>query len=308
MAREADTFTPGEVARALGLTEFTVLSLLTSGQLEGHQDDQARWWIPASAVDAAIMRRSASTDAPPDPSVEETVAMPPISPTGGADTPATDTPATETPATETPATETPATDTPATDTPAGEETIQFEAVDGPVQRTSPTDDDGQATSESGWTTTDQAARSLGVSPRTVRRFIDRGQLEGRKVTEGIVETWEVSIDSLYALRDKRISEGQVRRNVPRKSVESQGAADTTDYIRDLTDRLLRISAEAAELRTRLELTFKTESTLQEERDRLRQDWERERQERQEAQQEAQRLREELVAERSKGFWQRLFGG
>ena len=298
MAREADTFTPGEVARALGLTEFTVLSLLTSGQLEGHQDEQGRWWIPASAIDAAIMRRSASTDAPPDPSVEETVAMTPISPTGGADTPATDTPDTETPAT----------DTPDTDTPAGEETIQFEADAGPVQRTPPTDDDGQATSESGWTTTDQAARSLGVSPRTVRRFIDRGQLEGRKVTEGIVETWEVSIDSLYALRDKRISEGQVRRNVPRKSVESQGAADTTDYIRDLTDRLLRISAEAAELRTRLELTFKAESTLQEERDRLRQDWERERQERQEAQEEAQRLREELVAERSKGFWQRLFGG
>jgi regulator of replication initiation timing len=177
-----------------------------------------------------------------------------------------------------------------------------------VQQTPSTDDGGQATSESGWTTTDQAARSLGVSPRTVRRFIDRGDLEGRKVTEGIVEAWEVSIDSLYALRDKRISEGQVRRNVPRKSVERQGASDTTDYIRDLTDRLLRLSSEAAELRTRLELTFKAESTLQEERDRLRQDWERERQERQEAQEEAQRLREELVAERSKGFWQRLFGG
>src|ERR671913_1765335 len=117
MAREADTFTPGEVARALGLTEFTVLSLLTSGQLEGHQDEQARWWIPASAIDAAIMSRSASPDVQPDPSVEETVAMPPISPTGSADTPATDTPAM---------------DTPATDTPTGEETIQFEADAGPM--------------------------------------------------------------------------------------------------------------------------------------------------------------------------------
>src|SRR5215210_28204 len=287
MAREADTFTPGEVARALGLTEFTVLSLLTSGQLQGHQDEQARWWIPASAVDDAIMRRSASTDAQPDPSLEETTAMPPISPTGSADTPATD-------------------------TPASEETNQIEAdaeADAAsVQWTPPTDGDGQLTSESGWTTTDLAAKALGVSPRSVRRFIDRGELEGRKVTEGIVEAWEVSIDSLHTLRDKRISEGQVRRNVSRKSVESQGAADTTDYIRDLTDRLLRLSSEAAELRTRLELTFKAESTLQEERDRLRQDWERERQERQEAQEEAQRLREELVAERAKGFWQRLFGG
>src|ERR671910_2864134 len=95
MAREADTFTPGEVARALGLTEFTVLSLLTSGQLEGHQDEQARRWIPASAIDEAIMRRSASTDVQPDPSVEETVSIPPVSPTGSADTPATDTPASE---------------------------------------------------------------------------------------------------------------------------------------------------------------------------------------------------------------------
>src|ERR671910_1103968 len=129
MAREADFYTPGEVARVLGLTEFTVLSLLTSGQLEGHQDEQARWWIPASAIDDAIMRRSARTDVQPDPSLEETTAMPPISPTGSADTPATD-------------------------TPASEETIQFEAdaqVDaGSVQWTPPTDDDGQATSESGW--------------------------------------------------------------------------------------------------------------------------------------------------------------
>src|ERR687894_2148563 len=95
MAREADTFTPGEVARALGLTEFTFLSLLTSGQLEGHKAERARGWIPASAIDEAIMRRSASTDAQPDPSVEETTAMPPVSPSGSADTPATDTPATE---------------------------------------------------------------------------------------------------------------------------------------------------------------------------------------------------------------------
>ena len=193
-------------------------------------------------------------------------------------------------------------------TPESEETAQFDADADSAQRTPPTDDDGQSASESGWTTTDQSARALGVTPRTVRRFIDRGELEGRKVTDGIVESWEVSIDSLYALRDKRVAEGHVRRDVPRKSVESQSTSDTTDYVRDLTDRLLRISSEAAELRTRLELTAKAESTLQEERVRLRQDWEQERQERQDAQREVQRLRDELEAERSKGFWRRLFGG
>jgi regulator of replication initiation timing len=286
MAREADFYTPGEAARALRLTEFTILGLLTNGQLEGHQDEQGRWWIPASAIDD-VERSSAGTDAQPDPSLEETISMTSISPMGSADTPATD-------------------------TPAREETIQFEAVADPMQRTPAPDRHGKSDSESGWTTTDQSARALGVSPRTVRRFIDRGELEGRKVIEGIVESWEVSIDSLYALRDKRISEGQVRRNVPRPSEQSQNMTDTSDtsadHVRDLTDRLLRLSSEVGELRGRLELTEKAESTLQEERDRLRVELEREREDRREAREEAQRLREELEAERSKGFWSRLFGG
>jgi regulator of replication initiation timing len=178
-----------------------------------------------------------------------------------------------------------------------------------ARRTLSTDVDRQLASESGWTATDVAARSLGVTPRTVRRLIDRGELEGRKVREGIVEAWEVSIDSLYSLRDKRKAEGQVRRNVPRPSAESQDATDVTaDHVRDLTDRLVRLSAEVGELRGRLELTVKAESTLQEERDRLVGELEREREERLEAREEAERLREELEAERSKGFWRRLFGG
>ena len=178
-----------------------------------------------------------------------------------------------------------------------------------TRRTSSTDVDRLLSSESGWTATDVAARSLGVTPRTVRRLIDRGELEGRKVKEGIVEAWEVSIDSLYALRDRRKSEGQFRRNVPRTSAQGQDSTDVAaDHVRDLTDRLVRLSAEVGELRGRLELTVRAESTLQEERDRLIGELEREREERREAREEAERLRLELEAERSKGFWRRLFGG
>src|SRR5215204_1241315 len=171
-----------------------------------------------------------------------------------------------------------------------------------TRRTSPSESSGQSAGESGWTTTDVAARALGVSPRSVRRFIDRGELIGRKVKSGIVESWEVSIDSLHRLRDKREveghTEGQVRRNVSRVSVEAEGAAD---MVRELTAELLRSTSEATELRTRLELTERTESSL-------REDLERVSEERQQHQEEAQRLREELEAERSKGFWRRLFGG
>jgi predicted transcriptional regulator len=282
MAQEADFYTPGEVARMLGLPHFTVLGLLTSGQLEGHQDEQARWWIPATAVDAAVdeaVRHSRDADAPADPSAEETSAMPPVGTTGSADTL------------------------------AREETTQLEAVTDPVPRTSPVSAHGQSASESGWTTTDTAARALGVSPRTVRRFIDRGDLEGRKVKEGIVEAWEVSIDSLHTLRDRRGHARHGRRNSRRESGEEHSppdalpdtSPDIADMLRDLTAELVRSSSEAAELRTRLELTERTESSLKEDLKRVRE-------ERQRHQEEAQRLREELEAERSKGFWRRLFGG
>jgi regulator of replication initiation timing len=288
MPREADFYTPGEAARLLGLAERTILGLLTSGQLEGHQDERARWWIPFGAIEAAQRSReadyieaaqgSSKASNSTDLSAEQTIPMEAMS---SADT---------------------------IEPPARKEPDQLEADAETTRRTQSTDNEGQSASKSGWTTTTQSARTLGVSPRTVRRLIDRGELEGRKVTEGIVETWEVSIDSLYVLRNKRISEGQVRGNVLRKSGQSQPTTDVpADYVRDLTDRLLRLSSEVGELRGRLELTVKAESTLQEERDRLVGELEREREERREAREEAEKLRTELEAERSKGFWRRLFG-
>jgi predicted nucleic acid-binding Zn-ribbon protein len=84
--------------------------------------------------------------------------------------------------------------------------------------------------------------------------------------------------------------------------------DTADYIRELTERLLRLSTEVGELRTRLELTERAESTLQEERERLEADLRSAHEERRLHQEKAERLRAELEAERSKGFWRRLFGG
>jgi chromosome segregation ATPase len=172
---------------------------------------------------------------------------------------------------------------------------------------------------SGWTTTDIAAASLGVTPRTIRSYIQQGDLVGKLEGKGIEQAWRVSIASLEQLRGKRQSQGKLqRRNRRSSSIEE----DIAEIIQSLSARLETRVAEAADLRARLELTAKAESTLQAERDRLLTDVEREReekgrereradrleQERQQAQEEAQRLREELEAEHSKGFWQRLFGG
>jgi excisionase family DNA binding protein len=110
--REVDFYTPGEAASLLGLTEFTVLGLLTTGQLEGEQDEQARWWIPASTIDDAA-RRSSGTNAPSDPSAEKTTAMPPVS----------------------------------VEPQPSEETIELEPVAGRAPRTPSTHDEGERSTE-----------------------------------------------------------------------------------------------------------------------------------------------------------------
>jgi len=268
MPREADFYTPGEAARLLGLPEFTVLGLLTSGQLEGHQDEQARWWIPAVAVDEAV-RRGRDTDAPVDPSAEETIAMPPVSPAGSADEP------------------------------AGDEPTQFEAVAGSLPRTPSTDDEGEGPTEApsgdrggsagdqGWVTTKVAAEALGVTLRTIHTYVHEGELEGKAEQEGINKRLLVSIASLDELRVRRETEGKFRPQRGHSSGPEKSEGDVAEVIRDLSARLEARAAEAASLRTRLELTVEAESTLKE---------------------RVAMLEEELEAERSKGFWRRLFGG
>jgi regulator of replication initiation timing len=190
--------------------------------------------------------------------------------------------------------------------------VWYPSMDQESTRGNLADADAEARGLSGWVTTKVAAEALGVDPRTVRTYINRGELDAKVEGEGVEKTYLVAIDSLHALRVRRGFPRKTRAKTREESAKivdrAEGAEDYADMVRDLTDRLIRLSSETAELRTRLELTVKAESTLQEERDRLRQDWERERQERLDAQQEAQRLREELEAERSKGFWRRLFGG
>jgi hypothetical protein len=149
--------------------------------------------------------------------------------------------------------------------------------------------------DSGWTTTAAAAKALGVSPRTVRLYIERGDLEGQLEEGTDKRVWLVSIDSLNTLRAKRGTGGIVPEREP------EIAESMPEAMRDLALRLENRAAEAAELRTRLELTATTQSTIEEERARLHEELRR-------AQEQAEQLQAELEAERRKGFWQRLFGG
>lgn len=150
---------------------------------------------------------------------------------------------------------------------------------------------GNSAGDSGWVTTQVAAEALGVDPRTVRTYINRGILNAKVEGKGVEKAYSVDVDSLYALRDARKSSGKDPREIREKSANAE---DFAELIRDLTTQVVRTSSEAAALRTRLQLTERAQSSLEEEARALRE--------------ERDRLRAELEAKRSKGFWARLFGG
>ena len=140
----------------------------------------------------------------------------------------------------------------------------------------------EVSASSGWVTTKQAARSLGISPRTIRWHIEQGNILAEPHGEGVQRTWLVSIDSLQAFRHAR----QVTRDMP-GSIRAEPeyadiASDTTgNPIRELADRLAEEAARAAEYRVRLELTEQAQSTLESElaaERQRREDAERERDE------------------------------
>jgi hypothetical protein len=141
----------------------------------------------------------------------------------------------------------------------------------------------------GWVTTQVAARSLAISPRTVRWHIEQGHIEAKPQGEGVRRSWLVSIDSLQAFRDARQQQGQS----PGGFREAQKSADIAaqplgNPIRELADRLVEEASRASEFRVRLEISEKAASTLREE-------LAEERRRREEAERERNYLRQELYA-------------
>jgi len=140
-------------------------------------------------------------------------------------------------------------------------------------------------------TTGQAARILRVTDRGVRKMIDRGELEAHQDERG---RHLIPQRAVHAMLEER-REAEVGERSPEET--SRG----TEEARELRERVESLQRELGRLEGRLELTERTESTMREERERLEQLLGEERAER-------RRLQEQLDAERSRGFWQRLFGG
>ncbi len=151
---------------------------------------------------------------------------------------------------------------------------------------------GEGSPGSGWTTTKQAAKVLGVSRRSVQGYVRRGLLEAREEGEGVGKTFYVSIDSLNALRNRRSGEaaapGGFAHDSPQSTETTNPAETAGESLRHVIDRLEARTVEATELRVRLELTEQAQSTLEEQLNE-------ERRRRGEAERERAELRRRLEA-------------
>src|SRR5215210_2445797 len=122
--------------------------------------------------------------------------------------------------------------------------------------------------DSGWTTTKQAAKVLGVSRRSVQGYVRRGLLEAQEQGQGVNKTFLVSIDSLNALHDRRRNEASEAAKFAEASADAVEEANqytsAGEALRHAIERVEARTAEATELRIRLELTEQAQSTLHEE--------------------------------------------
>ncbi|MDP8901062.1 MAG: hypothetical protein M3N33_07970 [Actinomycetota bacterium] len=131
-----------------------------------------------------------------------------------------------------------------------------------------------------------------MSRRSVQGYVRRGILEAREEGEGVNKRFFVSIDSLNALRGRRSGEALAAEKFAGPSAEREEAENLTanagEGLRHVVDRLEARTAEATELRVRLEITAEAESTV-------RAELAEERRRREEAEREREDLRRELEA-------------
>ena len=161
----------------------------------------------------------------------------------------------------------------------------------------------------------QAGRALGgINPRTIRRMVERGELEGKHVRSGRSNNaLRVSIASVKKLRDERIASGKLKKEDAGEIEDLEPVSDEAAALARAFERMAKgreeLAAEAADARARLEITERAQSTMDAElrSERIR---------REAAELETERLRAELEAERRrtaetprpKGFLARLLGG
>ncbi len=245
MQGERDYYSVEEAAAVLGTTPARVLEMLAAGELEGLPPGATAQGVWKVLLPVTPERGPASDQAPSVEERPEDLEGPPEPP--------------EPPEASGIEEELEAADTHGD---ANGETADETNDEGMGESGERLRDDAGA---SGWTTTKQAAKVLGVSRRSVQGYVRRGLLEAREEGEGVNKRFIISIDSLNALLDRRRRDADNAAKLSGASAEAEQAANltanTSEALRHAIERVEARTAEATELRIRLQITEQAESTL-----------------------------------------------
>jgi hypothetical protein len=319
--READYYTPWEAAKALGIPPIRVFAMLCSGELEGRQDERARWWVPVGAVERA-RHHLETPSGPSDPSKHDDAEGRPangearsegILPSlqglpSGADV-------------------------------AGSEETGHEQGEASGPASPPISRINEAGAEEDeHYTVDEAAQILELSPACVRQMLRAGELEGKRREErieGVLGPWRIPQRAVHALKEghpgvlraKRRNAGEANVTTtaqlpPDETTEDplseeasleEASAQTPSEASELLSESVQEVREKAEalrqelgiLEGRLERMEITESALQEGLQREKERADRERERADELWAELERARAPR-REEPQEFWRRLF--
>jgi hypothetical protein len=156
-------------------------------------------------------------------------------------------------------------------------------------------------------TVEEAAKILERTPGRIRQMLRGGELSGEHEGGDERKPWRVHKWSAHALRDRLQEErATTERGAPAKSPREprESPESTSELFRVVQD----LQRELGRAEGRLQITETAESTLREDLERERERAEQERARADAERDRAEELRRALEAERSKGFWSRLFGG
>ena len=157
-------------------------------------------------------------------------------------------------------------------------------------------------------TTGQAARILKVTDRGVRKMIERNELEAEADERGRHLIPQRAVHAMLEERRLRPSGSASFAGPGTAENTAEEAAHAHEEARELRERVQDLQRQLGRVEGRLELTERTESTMREDLERERSRSEEERRRADVERERAEELRRELEAERSRGFWQRIFGG
>jgi hypothetical protein len=156
-------------------------------------------------------------------------------------------------------------------------------------------------------TVEEAARVLKRTPGRIRQMLRAGELSGEHEGGDERKPWRVHKWSAHALRDRlQEDRGPTDRGTPSRSPREP--RESPESASELFWVVQNLQRELGRVEGRLQITETAESSLREDLERERQRAEEERARADAERERAEELRRELEAERSRGFWSRLFGG